>query len=207
MDNANKKFLDCVKANDLCTVKQLLESGTNVHDHGDLALRWSAESGNLEMVTLLLEHGANPRADFDYALRWSAMNGYVHVVTKLLEYGADVDAGDFGIRSALDFSIEYNHPNIVAALLKYNVNVRTRNDYALRLCVRYCRLDIMEKLLEHGANVHCRDKYILKQLQVNFNERIADIILPYCDNSDYEYFPPDYIRERIVPTKSAHTKS
>lgn len=203
MNNANAKFPDCVKVADLDTIKQLLESGVDVHANDDYALKWSAGNDKLDMVTLLLEHGANLHAQFDYALRWSAMNGYGHIVTKLLEHGANIDAGDTYIRSALDFSIEYNRQNIVAILLEHNVNVRAKNDNALHLCVHYQRFDTMEKLLEHGANVHCRDKYILKKLQVNFNETIADIILPYCGNSDYEYFPQDYIKARIIPTKSA----
>lgn len=44
---------------------------------------------------------------------------------------------------------------------------------------------------------------LLKELQKKFDERVADILLPYCDIDDWEYFPIDYIRKKIVPTKNA----
>lgn len=51
-----------------------------------------------------------------------------------------------------------------------------------------------------------RNNTILKDLQNKFTKELdlADVILPYCDVEDYQYFPDVYIKERIIPTKSAN---
>lgn len=59
-------------------------------------------------------------------------------------------------------------------------------------------------LLESGANIYGNDNEILKKIQQRFVEEIADVVLQYYCEDDYHYFPSDYIRTKIVPTKGAN---
>lgn len=203
MYHIDSEFILAVKANNLNAVTRLLKSGANVHTNGDHALQFSAENGYLDMVTKLLKHGANLHLGYDYALRWSARNGHASVVEKLLTSGANINAGA-DIKSALMYGAQYNRLDVVTKLLEFNVDVNAKDDHALRLSIYYNHYEMTAKLLEGGANVHCDNKQILKTLRQQFDEELADLLLPYCDADDHEYFPEAYIRKRIIPTKNAN---
>lgn len=208
MNSIDQKFLARVADNNLQAVISLLKGGANVHTDINRALKLSAELGHLDMVLKLLEYGANLHVDEDHALRWSVGYGRESVVNKLLEMGASVNINRASpVFSALELSVKFDgsNINIVTKLLECGADVYYNDDCALRVACKRERFEIVAKLLEHGANVHCSGKVILKNLQKEFNEQMADIILPYCDFSDYEYFPADYICKRIRPTKNANT--
>lgn len=205
MDDANAAFIKCIEGNDLNAVVRLLKSGVNVNaDFGVHVLKLSIENKNWDMVFVLLEHGADIHAYNDYALRLSAASGRADIVTALLGLGADINAGKgIGICSALELSVKHNHASVVTVLLRANVDIHADNDYALRLSMQFRYLEIMKVLLEYGANVQCNNRQILKTIRDNFDKRVADIIMPYCNCDDYEYFPAAYVATRIISTKNA----
>lgn len=210
MNNIDKTFIKCIEGLKFDAAIKLLKAGANARANDDHALQLCAKYGHTDMVAMLLGYGANPHANDDYALRWSAAHGHLNIVIALIKCGANVNAQSKIIsdaRSPLLASIARGHLDIVTKLLEHGVDIRANNDYALQSSVTCSRYEIMEKLLEHGANIYCRDKELLSQLQfpMLFHERVADIILPYCDTSDYEYFPQDYIKRKIIPIKSANT--
>lgn len=205
MNDIDAKFIACVKANDLSATITLLKSGANVHARNDLALICSVENKNTNMISKLLEYNANIHADNDYALRMSARIGASNVMIKLLENDANINADNRHYFSALESGVFHNHLDVVTKLLEYGVDFHAGDDCSLQLSITYRRIEMTAKLLEYGANIYRNDKQILKDLQSIFNEEIADVILPYCDVSDYEYFPADYIKKRIIPTKNANT--
>lgn len=126
-------------------------------------------------------------------------------VTALLKSGANVNACDYSRRTALEISVGNGNLDMVIKLLGHGADMHPWDNYALWLSIKRNHLEITTVLLENGANVYRDNKGILKDLQKNFNKQIADLVLPYCDTSDYEYFPLDYIRSRLVPTKSANS--
>jgi ankyrin repeat protein len=64
------------------------EADADIHANRDIALRFAAAFGNLEMVRYLLAHGADVHAYGDFALRLARSNGHVAVVEFLSEnYG------------------------------------------------------------------------------------------------------------------------
>lgn len=186
-------------------VAKLLEHNANLHAGDDHALRLSAQNGRSHIVSLLLEHNADLHANDDHALRWSARNDHLGIVTLLLERGANVNTNGT-YYSALEFSAKYNCLDVADKLLEWNADVHIANDNALRLSIEHGNLKMTEKLLENGADIYCNNKYILKQLQTKFDAKLADVVLPYCNVDDYEYFPECYIRKCIVPTKSANVQ-
>lgn len=90
---------------------------------------------------------------------------------------------------------------------EHGANARAHEDRAVRLCIVHRNNEIMRVLLENGADVYCSNKYVLNHLQIFFDEKMADAVLPYCDARDYEYFPDEYIKRCVVPTKSARIKN
>lgn len=46
----------------------------------------------------------------------------------------------------------------------------------------------------------------LNFLKEDFYERLADVLLPYCGETDYQYFDPAYIARKIMPTKNSRTE-
>lgn len=203
MRHINKEFIQCINILDLKTVTALLENGVNVHIYDDYALRRSAERGRLDLVLKLLEYGADLHALNDYALRHSAKNGHADIVAALLERGANINPST-GVTSALKYSAWYNRPSMVTKLLEFGADVHVEDDAALRVSYEHRNLNVMTILLEHGANIYRANKIILEHLRINFDKEMADIVLPYCEPRDYEYFPNYYIREKIATIKSAN---
>lgn len=206
MTNIDKEFLIHVEDNNLRDVIRLLKFGADVRTNNDFALQCCAKRGYLDMISILLQHGANLHVLNDCPLRWSAHNGHLDVVTKLLEFGANIDAGkDTHFCSALEFSVRGGHLDIMAKLLECGADVHANDDGALQFSATNQHLDIMAKLLESGVNIYSCDNKILEQLKANFNERMADIMLPYCEPHDYKFFPRAYICKKICPTKNANS--
>lgn len=203
LDPMDNKFRRYIRSNDLDAITLLLKSGTDI-DMND-ALQYSAECGKLDIVIKLLEYGADLHSDYDYALRWSAAHGHINVVGALLSFGASINAvRNHHFNSALELSAKNDHLDVVTKLLECGANVRINNDKALRFSCKRKRVHLVEKLLEHGANLYCNNKIILRNLCKEFDECMADAILPYCSTDDYEYFPCAYIEKRIVLIKSAN---
>lgn len=199
--NINDNFMRNVHMENLIMIKESLNCGADIHFRNDWALQYSICNCKIEISTLLLENGANVHSGDDFCLTHSARLGDFKTIALLLKYGANVHACD---DVALRISCANNRPAIVEILLKYGANVHARDDAALRISCANDRLKIVELLLEHGANIWCNNREILINLSKVFNEGLADLLLPYCEVTDYEYFPHAYVKRKIVPTKSAN---
>lgn len=108
-----KLFLEHVRGNNLCSVKESIASGINVRSYGNLALKISVKARNVKITTLLLKAGATADCDNNYPLRrctrymgcvyywdkyyWDPeMRNHINdtddllLIKKLLEFGADL---------------------------------------------------------------------------------------------------------------------
>jgi len=82
-------------------VENALNSGADIHDDNNLALRYAVSNSHLDVVKLLLDRGADIHDDDDWALRHAAYNGHLEVVKLLLDRGADIHAyNDDALRQA-----------------------------------------------------------------------------------------------------------
>ncbi|XP_053110050.1 ankyrin repeat domain-containing protein 54 isoform X3 [Hemicordylus capensis] len=104
---ALKRLREAANANDLETVQQLLEDGTDpcaADDKGRTALHFASCNGNNHIVQLLLDHGADPNQRDGLGntpLHLAACTNHVPVITTLLRGGARVDALDRAGRTPL----------------------------------------------------------------------------------------------------------
>uniref|UniRef100_A0A8D2IIM5 Ankyrin repeat domain-containing protein 54 n=2 Tax=Urocitellus parryii TaxID=9999 RepID=A0A8D2IIM5_UROPR len=105
--HALKRLRDSANANDVETVQQLLEDGTDpcaADDKGRTALHFASCNGNDQIVQLLLDHGADPNQRDGLGntpLHLAACTNHVPVITTLLRGGARVDALDRAGRTPL----------------------------------------------------------------------------------------------------------
>ncbi|XP_042549067.1 ankyrin repeat domain-containing protein 54 isoform X1 [Dipodomys spectabilis] len=105
--HALKRLRDSANANDVETVQQLLDDGTDpcaADDKGRTALHFASCNGNDQIVQLLLDHGADPNQRDGLGntpLHLAACTNHVPVITTLLRGGARVDALDRAGRTPL----------------------------------------------------------------------------------------------------------
>lgn len=214
MNAIDRAFIRWIESDDSEIITSLLKHGANVRIIDNLALKIHVERGNLEIVTKLLEHGADVNSRNGNALILSAKKGFYKIVNVLLTYGADVHACD---DKAIMLSVVHGRPEITAKLLENradgdealkwcvsNYYFSIKFDNAMRMNTRKRSLLNIALLLENGANIYSNSNEILKKIREDFDEEIADLILQYCGSDTYHYFPDAFIKERIIPTKSAN---
>lgn len=126
----------------------------------------------------------------------------LELVSKLLEDGADPNAS---LIKLLDICARSNYVPIAKKLLEYGVDVHADNDYALRHGIECNHYEMIVLLLENGADLYCGERLIFKKLLTNFDEKLADIVLPYCCTNDFINFPETYARNKFQQPKSART--
>lgn len=97
--------------------------------------------------------------------------------------------------------VEIGNVDVVTALLENGADVHADDDYILRSSILNAHLEITAKLLEYGANLHCNNNEILYNLHNSLDEQLADVILPYCNPDDYNYFWDDYIKRKIMSNR------
>ena len=136
-------------AEDVETVKLLLDRGADIHACEDYALRRASDKGHTETVKLLLDRGADIHACEDYALRWASDNGHIETVKLLLDNGADVHAYD---DEALCWASENGHTETVKLLLEHGADVHVHDDCALRWASENGHTETVKLLLEHGTD-------------------------------------------------------
>lgn len=105
--HAQKRLREAENANEVETVSQLLEVGTDpcvADDKGRTALHFASCNGNSSVVQLLLDNGADPNQRDGLGntpLHLAACTNHVPVITTLLRGGARVDALDRAGRTPL----------------------------------------------------------------------------------------------------------
>ena len=94
--------------------KALLDRGANVHAQDDQALISAAQGGHTQMLEVLLDRGANIHAKNDLALFIAASNGQLAVVKILVDRGADISGCNGSI--VVRTAEEHRHQEVAALI-------------------------------------------------------------------------------------------
>lgn len=157
------------------------------------------------MLKLLIKYGADVHASNDHVLKRSAKHGCMFIVELVLKHGANVHAsGGY----ALKWSAKNGWVHIVALLLEAGASVGTHCSFALKVGLANKDTSVVDCLLKYGGDICQCNKEMKAALEdaSHFNKELADVIFPYCRESDYELFPLAYIKAKTAfITKSART--
>ncbi|CEN60935.1 hypothetical protein ASPCAL07606 [Aspergillus calidoustus] len=125
-----------VRARDTPLVEELLSDIAPEIMAGEMGAELlcnALDVGSADMVRLVLRHGADPNAMMsNQFFTWNALiraasRGKVEIVQVLVEGGADPDIRDRGGRTPLSFAAEGGHVDMVRLLLRYAVDVFSRD--------------------------------------------------------------------------------
>ena len=159
-------IVDAAKAQDLSSLRILLDSGENVNSpdsDGSIALHWAVHSDSLEMTRLLIRAGSDVNARNRYevaALSLAANNGNPDMVKMLLEAGAFANTVMAENESALMTASRTGVREVVSLLIEAGANVNARESWrgqtALMWAAAEGNLEVLELLVSEGAEVSAR---------------------------------------------------
>ena len=148
-------------ANDLSTLKKLIDKGVNVNlpnRDGSTPLMLAAGRGNAEAAQMLLRAGADVNARqpgaMNSAIQYAAELGNGATVRTLLSAGAYVNQVDGSGWTPLMIAMLYGRPDVVEALLEGGANVNARSTTgwtALKEARKRGYNEIAQRLVRAGA--------------------------------------------------------
>jgi uncharacterized protein len=164
--SAQGSLVGAVKANDVGTVRALLEKRVDVNAvqaDGTTALHWAVDGDAAEIVRVLIRAGANVKAANRYGatpLWLAALNGNAAIIGMLLEAGADAAATSSEGETALMVAARTGKLDAVNALLSRgadpNVKENWRGQTALMWAAAEGHALVIEELVARGADVQAR---------------------------------------------------
>jgi ankyrin repeat protein len=163
---AQDRLIDAVKANDVGTVRTLLDKRADVNAvqaDGTTALHWAVEREAMEIVPLLIRAGANVKATNRYGatpLWLASLNGNARTIAMLLEGGADPSAASDDGETALMVAARTGKIDAVNLLLARgadpNVTEKWRGQTALMWAAAEGYAPVIDALVARGADVSAR---------------------------------------------------
>jgi len=166
VSSAQGRLIDAVKANDVTTVRTLLDARADVNavqPDGTTALHWAVERDATEIVQLLIRAGANVKATNRYGatpLWLASVNGNAATIGVLLEAGADPSAASDQGETALMVAARTGKVDAVNLLLARgadpNVKEQWRGQTALMWAASEGYAPVIEALVARGADISAR---------------------------------------------------
>jgi ankyrin repeat protein len=195
------KLIDAVNANDMRSVRYLIEVANVPVDQGS-CLAIAASRKKVEIVSYLLHHGANANKLDSFgtsALHYCARTNNIVNTKELLQAGATPNARDKAGVTPLHLCSLYGWPEIVSLLLKANATPHQSTIlgvYPMDLCVdsllrrtkglfdKKTDLNEMKNYLfqeRHMIRNGIRDKEILKMAQRSDIKRLQRVLYMLVD--------------------------
>ena len=157
-------------------VKYLVECDANVHIGNDIALWQSTQNNHLDVVKFLVENRTNIHTKYNAAFCWSAQNGYFGIVEYLIAHTDIHFENDYALR----WSAHNGHFDVVKFLVKNGANIHAENDYALRWSANHGHFDIVKFLVDNGANVHADNNCAFRWSTENNHLAICEFLKSKC---------------------------
>jgi ankyrin repeat protein len=163
---AQGRLIEAVKANDVATVRALLDSRADVNavqPDGTTALHWAVERDAGDIVRLLIRAGANVKTTNRHGatpLWLASLNGSAATIGMLLEAGADASAASAEGETALMVAARTGTVDAVKLLLARgadpNVKEHWRGQTALMWAAAEGHAPVVAALVAGGADVNAR---------------------------------------------------
>jgi ankyrin repeat protein len=152
-------LIQSCKYGDLAETKYLIANGANIHINNNAALNLAAENGHLEIIKLLIENGAKiPHKNRAFSL--SVDNGHFDVVKFIFSKlkNKDIENDTILHLGAVCGSL----PLVKNSIEKYNVDIHSDDDYALRISANNGFTEIVRYLIDNGADIHANNNEALR---------------------------------------------
>jgi ankyrin repeat protein len=163
---AQDRLIDAIKANDVGTVRALLDKRTDVNvvqADGTTALHWAVDRDAAEIVQLLVRAGANIKATNRYGVTplWLAsLNGNAATIGMLLEAGADANTGSAEGETVLMVAARTGKVDAVSALLARGADPDAKENWRGQTALMWAAAEghaaVIQTLVARGADVHAR---------------------------------------------------
>lgn len=156
----NQQLIQASKDGDLETVKKFIKKGADVHANYELALRWAAENGHLDVVKYLIEeHGADIQAcedeeDCEDVFNSAVRGKHIEIVKYLVKKHKDA-IRKFVVNAILN-AVEIEEFDIVKYLItEGGADVSDYGEDVLYDAAKKGKIDIVKCLVEeHGVNIN-----------------------------------------------------
>jgi uncharacterized protein len=164
--SAQLRLTEAVKANDIATVRALLDKRVDVNAveaDGTTALHWATDHEAIEIMQLLIRAGANVKATNRYGatpLWLAALNGNAATIGILLEAGADAAAASPEGETALMVAARTGTLDAVNALLARGADPNAKESWRGQTALMWAAAEghaaVIPALVARGANLHER---------------------------------------------------
>lgn len=164
-------------------VKVLVEKyGADIHIEDEEPLKAASNNGFSDIVKYLIKKGADINTDGGFALGAAANHGDYELAKWLLEHGAHANIANADgttplMMMFLPFRNALADTRIIELLIRYGVNIRAEDDYALKYACLFGEYESVQILLRNGANVHAENEQPLFYAATKGYENIVRLLL------------------------------
>lgn len=163
-------------------IPYLLDRSTNINpinfDSG-YPLRWAANYGHTETVSMLLDCKADIHARNDDALVWATRQGHCETITLLLDRKADIHVKrDLPLCAAAG----QGHIETVILLLDRKADINPGSDSPLKYAIMTGQTRTVKLLLDRKANIHTIEETTLRSAMFDGHGKTVALIRSYLDD-------------------------
>ncbi len=137
--------------NDLCRVKELIESGQDVNIWNEKILTTKFLTSKKKKAVFTIEDYEKGR---ETPLHIATRHGYLDMTSMLVAHGADLEARDLRGNTPLHLATRYNQPALVEFFLTSGAKVNAYDQGGWTALYWASSVHIATLLLDHGAGMH-----------------------------------------------------
>lgn len=182
----------------LSIVRNLVESGYDIHLNNEEAVRLAVENDRLDIVKYLVKQGADIHVLDDQLILSAAELGYVDILKYFIQELGEKDVDEETLNNAFILAVNKDKRDIIEYLLSLDIDINTNDSEALKVAVENNNLDLVKYLIEHDANVSADDNIALKIAVKQNNYDITKYLLEHDADVHAEN---DYALRRAIDKK------
>jgi hypothetical protein len=173
---------------DLEKIKELHQSGQDIHFENEYPLQIACQYGHIDIVKYLVENNAKITADNNLAFRWSCIFGYPEIARYLFENSTmDISSEN---NNALVWSFHSCKFDSVRFLVEKGVNIATQNYQLMMYNLSYDNFPIMKYMCQFNPD--------LSDILIGYNMDLGQVTIciylsMFGVKVNYKYYHYDFI--------------